>query len=155
MHNKTRFLSLLFIGMFNISTAHAFQDAYGNPIVWEDKWKIINYWAEWCGPCRREIPEFNQLAEELNNEQILVVGVNFDNLSSENIIQALVNLDINFPVLDPISLKKINLPQPVVLPTTYILTPDGNIVSTLVGEQTQNSIRNSLYKSKNSILERN
>ncbi len=108
-------------------------------------------------PCRREIPEFNQLAEELNNEQILVVGgVNFDNLSSENIIQALVNLDINFPVLDPISLKKINLPpQPVVLPTTYILTPDGNIVSTLVGEQTQNSIRNSLYKSKNSILERN
>ena len=28
-------------------------------------WLVINYWAEWCGPCRTEIPEFNALNEQL------------------------------------------------------------------------------------------
>lgn len=151
MQNKTKFLSLLFIGLLNVSTAHAFQDAYGTPIAWNGQWKIVNYWAEWCGPCRREIPEFNQLAKELEEEQVLVVGINYDHLNNKNLIQTLESLDIQFPILDTKSLKKIRLPQPMVLPTTYILTSDGNIAGTLVGEQTQQSIRNTLYKLQDSV----
>ena len=38
---------------------------------------LINYWAVWCAPCRKEIPEFNELAAEHAN-QVTVLAVNFD-----------------------------------------------------------------------------
>ena len=30
---------------------------------WQGRWLIVNYWAEWCAPCRTEIPELNELYE--------------------------------------------------------------------------------------------
>ena len=146
MRNKIIFLSLLFISLLNIPTAYAIQDAYGNPISWEGKIKVVNYWAEWCAPCRHEIPAFNQLAKELAEKQILVVGINYDNLNNKRLIRTMENLDIRFPVLDSDSLNELHLPQPAVLPTTYILNADGEIVTSLVGPQTQQNINNTLQK---------
>jgi len=146
MRNKVTLLSILFISLFNISTAYAVQDAYGESISWDGKVKVVNYWAEWCAPCRHEIPAFNQLAKELAEKQILVVGINYDNLNNKNLIRTMENLNIQFPVLASDSLNKLQLPQPAVLPTTYIINADGEIVTSLVGPQTQQSINTSLQK---------
>ena len=43
---------------------------------------IINYWAIWCAPCRKEIPELNELASHYK-ERLMVVGVNFDGSQGE------------------------------------------------------------------------
>ena len=56
-------------------------DQHGEKIASErlDKqWKVINYWAEWCGPCRVEIPELNALETQLQGQSVGVFGVNFD-----------------------------------------------------------------------------
>ncbi len=44
----------------------------------DGQWLVINYWAEWCAPCRKEIPELNHLAEEGKAKGFRVLGVNFD-----------------------------------------------------------------------------
>ena len=44
----------------------------------QGQWLLINYWAEWCGPCRTEIPELNALSE--TEQGLAVLGVNFDEL---------------------------------------------------------------------------
>ena len=42
------------------------------------KWLIVNYWSEWCAPCRVEIPVLNALNETLSPTNVTIVGVNFD-----------------------------------------------------------------------------
>ena len=63
----------------------------------QGQWLLINYWAEWCGPCRTEIPELNALAE--TEQGLAVLGVNFDELRGEELAQAAKALGIDFRVL--------------------------------------------------------
>ena len=48
----------------------------------EGQWLLINYWAEWCGPCRKEIPELNRLAQH-PQAAVQVLGVNYDGVQGE------------------------------------------------------------------------
>lgn len=47
---------------------------------WEGRWLLINYWAEWCAPCRKEIPELNQIHAERAATGVAVLGVNYSTL---------------------------------------------------------------------------
>ncbi|MCF5630812.1 redoxin domain-containing protein, partial [Pseudomonas syringae] len=62
-------------------------------------WLVVNYWAEWCGPCRTEVPEFNALSEQLKDKKVTVLGVNFDNLQGDELKNAANALGIKFTVL--------------------------------------------------------
>ena len=50
-------------------------------------WVIVNYWAEWCAPCRKEIPELNELNDfQMKDGNVIkVYGVNFDLLGREDL----------------------------------------------------------------------
>ena len=41
---------------------------------WNDQWLVINYWAEWCKPCREEIPHLNELQAEGEAHNLVVLG---------------------------------------------------------------------------------
>ena len=102
------------------------------------RWVVINYWAEWCKPCIKEIPELNALAETY--PQVAVVGVNFDGTSGEALAQQVQALGVAFPILENDPAARLGTPRPVVLPTTLILDPAGKLVQTLVGPQTLESL---------------
>ena len=99
-------------------------------------WRVVNYWAIWCTPCREEIPELNQLAER---EGITVLGVNFDAKQGESLAADSIELGIQFPTIDDPS-GLFGIARPDKLPTTLIIDPDDNIVSTLVGPQTEDGL---------------
>lgn len=101
-------------------------------------WVLINYWATWCGPCRDEIPELNRLDAEHAN--IDVFGANYDRLQGAALQEAVAELDIQFESMlaDPAQL--LGRERPKVLPTTYILTPQGQLHSVLTGPQTEASL---------------
>ena len=64
-------------------------------------WVVINYWAEWCAPCREEIPELNELvaiAEEQGAE-FQVYGVNYDRLQGSDLTEVMERMQIEFPIL--------------------------------------------------------
>ena len=114
-------------------------DQYGKKVASErlDKqWLVVNYWAEWCGPCRTEIPELNVLADRLKDKKIGVFGVNFDNVQGEELKSASEKLGIKFTVLasDPADLFE--LPRSEALPVTYIIDNKGKVREQLLGEQT-------------------
>lgn len=100
----------------------------------DDQWLLINYWAEWCGPCRTEIPELNALNE--SREDLTVLGVNFDGLQGDELSEAAKALDIHFRVLSVDPAERLDLPRSPVLPVTYIVDAKGAVRETLVGEQT-------------------
>ncbi|MES2819364.1 MAG: TlpA disulfide reductase family protein [Pseudomonadota bacterium] len=119
-------------------------DQYGRKVPaerLEGQWLVINYWAEWCGPCRSEIPELNALAEELKAQPISVLGVNFDGAQDDALKQASEALGIGFTVLAQDPAERFALPRSEVLPVTYIVDAQGRLRDTLVGEQTAAGLR--------------
>ena len=104
----------------------------------QGKWLLINYWAEWCGPCRTEIPELNTLAEQ--ERQLEVLGVNFDELRGEELAQAAQALGIRFKVLSDDPAERLQLSRSAVLPVSYLVDEEGRVRKQLVGEQTAEGI---------------
>ena len=102
----------------------------------DGKWLVLNYWAEWCGPCRTEIPELNAAAKQWAAEGIKVVGVNFDGLQGADLKQASETLGIGFTVLAQDPAERYELPRSEALPVTYIIDDKGKVREQLMGEQT-------------------
>jgi len=104
-------------------------------------WVVINYWAAWCKPCIKEIPELNALDRE---EGVAVLGVNFDGTQGAELASQMDSLGIGFPVLLEEPLAAVGAPRPNVLPTTFLLNPEGKLAKTLVGPQTRESLLRAL-----------
>jgi len=106
---------------------------------WSGRWVVINYWAEWCAPCRYEIPELNELAADAPAD-VLVVGVNYDGLVGEDLAQLIERMDIEFTVMLVDPRTHFAYDRPSVLPTTVLIDPDGRVKETLVGPQTRDAL---------------
>ncbi len=100
-------------------------------------WRVINYWAIWCTPCRAEIPELNALHEETD---LRVLGVNFEGQTGESLAAQAAELGITFLLVENDPGPSLGQPRPRVLPTTWLVSPDGVVTDTLVGPQTRESI---------------
>ena len=106
----------------------------------EAKWLIVNYWSEWCAPCRVEIPVLNALNETLSSTNVTIVGVNFDEDPREITLSIAADMGIEFPTLTMDVVAELKLRAPDVLPTTYILSPGREVVAKMIGAQTQESL---------------
>lgn len=118
-----------------------FVDTKGNAYRYDEflgKYLVINYWATWCAPCIKEIPELIALGE--NHEDIVVLGVNFDAPPPEEAARQIEKMKITFPVYAEDPYQVLGIEQPQVLPTTIIVGPDGIVKNTLVGPQTEDSL---------------
>ncbi len=102
------------------------------------QWVVINYWAKWCKPCIEEIPELNELDHK--HSDITVLGVNYDGATGEDLAAQLRDLKVDFPTLEEDPAELLGQPRPVVLPTTFIINPEGELVHSLVGPQTLESL---------------
>lgn len=117
-------------------------DSSGTPIKFSEykgKWLVINYWATWCEPCRRELPELNKLSQS-KSAQLIVLGVNFDALPNHEIQIFANSLGLNFPLLHQFPKEKFGIENIPVLPTTFLISPQGKLVATLQGPQTEASL---------------
>lgn len=101
---------------------------------------MINYWAEWCSPCRKEIPELNHFAAQ-HADKVVVLGVNFDLVTGEELQRQVDALGIRFPVLLEDPRGRWNSTASGVLPETLIIDAQGRLVEVLVGPQTLQTLR--------------
>jgi thiol-disulfide isomerase/thioredoxin len=132
-----RYLSIL-ITLVVLAACEPSQQAPANETT--DRWLVVNYWAEWCQPCREEIPELNRLAAELPN-RVAVLGVNYDGLSGSEHDASAKLMGIEFPSSGEDPATRLNVDRPRVLPTTYLIAPDGKLAHTLIGPQTYEGLR--------------
>ncbi|MEQ3696744.1 MAG: TlpA disulfide reductase family protein [Pseudomonadales bacterium] len=112
----------------------------------EGKYTVLNYWAIWCAPCRREIPELNEF-DHLSAD-ISVVGVNWDRDDRATTLDYIERMGIDFPVTDGDPLQQLALVRPEILPTTFVFNPSGQLIATLVGEQDGQAIRAAIEASQ-------
>jgi thiol-disulfide isomerase/thioredoxin len=107
---------------------HRLADYGGRPL-------IVNFWATWCEPCRREIPLLKQLHRENSRNSFEIVGIAIDNQDS---VQKFVReLRIDYPVLvgEKGGLEAVSaFGMDTVLPFTVFADAQGRIVTLKIGE---------------------
>lgn len=79
----------------------ALTDLQGNAVTLADyKGKVLflNFWATWCPPCRREIPDFIEAYKELKAEGLEILGVSVDEVAAPALLDWVRKTGINYPV---------------------------------------------------------
>ncbi len=117
-------------------------DLAGNSVQLTDfrgKWVVINYWATWCAPCRKEIPELSELHTE--REDVVVLGLDYEDIERAKLNKFMQEIHISYPVLE---LDIYDMPEfvdvPMALPMTIIVDPEGYRVRTFYGPITRAEI---------------
>jgi thiol-disulfide isomerase/thioredoxin len=99
---------------------------------------VLDFWATWCPPCKREIPHFVQLSEEHSRDQLLIIGISSED---EETLTAFVEENgVNYPIVSTDA-----LPPPfdaiLSIPTTFFIDRDGLIQNVLVGYHDYNHLK--------------
>lgn len=104
------------------------------------KWVIVNYWASWCSTCLKELPDLISLHRENRDKDIVVVGINFENIELDRLKAYVTRQSIPYPVLRSEPVPVTPLGHVPALPTTYIIDPEGKLVAGEVGIVTRRDI---------------
>ena len=118
-----------------------FYDLEGNGYRYSDlegRFQIVNYWAIWCAPCKHEIPELQALHDDYEN--VSVFGVNFDQPELDVMSEQAKLMNIGFPTYRRDPSSDFGIKTPEVLPTTLVFSPNREMLATLVGPQTKESL---------------
>ena len=138
---KQRFIQL-FCLLIIISCQNNDIDVYNGPDSSIDKlngnWIVINYWADWCAPCIKEIPELNEFAYE--NKDLLVYTFNFDQLDEEELAPIAKKFNIQVPSLISHPRDIWGIQTPPAVPATFFINPNGNLVLSLFRPQTKDAL---------------
>lgn len=145
-------LSLLLISCGQDTQFYYLDGSRHSESEYRGQWLVVNFWAEWCGPCLEEVPELNKLAESASELNLSIIGISYDHLTNWELDSIVKKWDIQYPVMatDPIPLLSFEMPN--TLPTNYIISPKGELVKILQGKQTLESLKSSLVKAKNEYL---
>lgn len=137
-------------------------DQYGNEHTLSDyKGKVVflNFWATWCGPCQREMPDIEALYKEYgeNSEDVVFLGV--ANPKSENypqnsdvekdeILQFLEDNSYTFPVVFDETGKIFGEYAIQAFPTTFLIDKEGNFLGYVPGQMTKSMMKNVIQQAK-------
>ena len=112
----------------------------------DGNWVVINYWADWCAPCIKEIPELNNFAQE--NKDLKVYTFNFDYLQVDDLEPIANKFNIMVPSLVTHPRDIWGIQTPPAVPATFFINPDGDLALSLFRPQTKDDLNKIFFDLK-------
>ncbi len=110
-------------------TVHHLSDYRGKVVM-------LNFWATWCPPCRKEIPEFAQLQKDFGAQGIQFVGIALDDEGLAKVKPWLANHPVSYPILLPDPKVTASYGEMSSIPVTFVIDRKGMIRSSFTGWRT-------------------
>lgn len=158
-------ISVLLVGLLLVASMAAgffswqalqkdFETLEGESYTWSelsDQWVVVNYFAEWCAPCLREIPELVAF-DAAKPADTALFAVSYDPLTKSRLTELKEKYQINLPLVVPDEKMVMPMERPPYLPATYIIGPDGKVKKTLMGEVSESLLTETLEALKSQPL---
>ncbi|MFM7339364.1 MAG: TlpA family protein disulfide reductase [Bacteroidota bacterium] len=109
---------------------------------------FLNFWATWCPPCRKEIPDIIELSKEFSEDELMVIGISMDrDDQAYNTVSKFARLK-NIPYSILVGNDKVAEAYDGIgaIPTTFIINSDGTINEKIVGQRTKEEFKAAILR---------
>ena len=113
-------------------------------------WVVINYWADWCAPCIKEIPELNDFAAENKDIKVYTCLLYTSDAADEGLGANKFKIEVPSLISHPRDIWGIQTPPAV--PATFFINPNGELVLSLFRPQTKDDLNEIISDLKEAFL---
>jgi thiol-disulfide isomerase/thioredoxin len=111
------------------------------------KWVIVNFWATWCSPCIKEMPDISRFVTE--HGDVRAIGLAIGGEEVDDVREFLGKHPVAYPIANvPIESPPKDFGAPKGLPTTFLIAPDGSVAKKFTGPVTARELDQAIAASK-------
>lgn len=104
------------------------------------KYVIVNYWATWCVPCIKEMPDISRFVAA-HKDKVAAIGLAYEDTDKADIQVFIAKHPVSYPIAQVTLDKPVkDFDEPRGLPTTWLIGPDGKVAKRFVGPVTEASL---------------
>lgn len=107
------------------------------------RWVVVNFWATWCKPCIKEIPDLSEL--DRRREDVDVIGLAYEEIDAKDLAEFLTRHPASYPIaIIDVYAPPADFETPRGLPLTYLIAPDGAVARQFLGPVTSLDIEKAM-----------
>lgn len=104
--------------------------------VFKGKVLLVNFWATWCPPCRKEIPSLIRLHQENSGKGFSVIGISMDKSAPDKVAKFVKKITVNYPIALGTNEIATSFGASGAIPSTFLVNASGMIVKRYPGYTT-------------------